>query len=329
MISFENAKKIVFDSVHIRTAEKVDFMDGMGRILAENIFSDQNIPPFDKSAMDGYACKKADLDNILEVVENISAGDKPRMKINKNQCSKIMTGSVIPEGADIVVMVENTEKVDQNHIKCFGNNSKYNICVLGEDCKTGDIVLKSGTLLEPRHIGVLATVGATSPLVYKKPSIGVFVTGSELVEPNMIPEYSHIRNSNAYTILAMLKDNFFEASYFGIVPDKKEMLKEKIIENIENNDVLIMSGAVSMGDYDFIPDILKEIGADILFHGMYVKPGKRMLFATYSDKYIFGLPGNPVSTYIQMQELVIPFLLKSCGLKSKENYLFVNSRKMK
>lgn len=313
MITLEEAQKIMLKSAEPLPTERIHFQNVINRVLAEDVISDLNMPPFDKSAMDGYACRAEDLANTLEVVEIIPAGTAPKKKIGKNQCAKIMTGAMLPQGANTVIIVEDTEKIDQNHIRYLKEKSKPNICYLAEDVKKGDIVLKKGTLIASRHIPVLASVGAVNPMVYKQPKVAVITTGSELVEPDQKPSVSQIRNSNAYSIQALLKEKGFNSQYFGISLDTKEETRQLLTKATEFADVVIFSGAVSMGDFDYVPDVLKEFGVKILFHGVAVKPGKKTIFGKNKNKYFIGVPGNPVSAFMQTQQLIVPFLFKLTG----------------
>ncbi len=317
MIKLEEAKKIMLENALSLDMEELNFLDSLGRILAQDVISDVNMPPFDKSAMDGYACRSEDLTNKLEVVEIISAGSVPQKKVSKNQCAKIMTGAMVPKGADTVIMVEDTEKVDKNHIRYLKDKSKTNICYLAEDILRGDVVLKKGTRISARHIPILASVGLVKPKVYRQPKVAIITTGSELVEPENKPAKSQIRNSNAYSIQAELAQMGISARYYGIAPDTKEATHKLLKKAIEYSDVVIFSGAVSMGDFDYVPDVLKEEGVEILFHGINVKPGKRSIFGRSADKYFIGVPGNPVSAFVQTKLLIIPFLYKLMG----HNYL--------
>ena len=317
MIPFEEAQAIAQKSVHLLGTERIPFENALYYVLAENIEAQEFFPPFDKSAMDGYACRKEDLNEVLEVIEIIPAGKMPQKTIGIKQCAKIMTGGMLPKGADTVIIVEQCEILDKNHIQYHGKSTASNICYRGEDAEQGEIILLKGTKLKPRHIAVLATLGATQPLVYKQPDIGVLVTGSELVEPQNKPEPSQIRNSNGYSILSQLKEQRLSASYYGIVPDDMELTEKTLFKALNHNNVLIMSGAVSMGDFDFIPQVLEKMGFEILFHGVQVKPAKRLLFAQKDKKWVIGLPGNPVSTYVQMQEFVLPFLDQLMGIQDK------------
>ena len=313
MISFEDALKKVLESAHTIGIENVDFENSINRVLAEDIFSDIDMPPFDKSAMDGYACRREDLKNELEVIEVIPAGHWPEKKVGRNQCSKIMTGAPLPPGADTVIMVEQVLEVADSKIYFNGENTKSNVCPVGDDVKTGDVVLKKGTRIGAKHIPVLASVGAVKVKVYKQPHVAVVSTGNELVEPEVKPGLSQIRNSNGYQLVCQVKELGIPAAYSGIAKDNFEDTQAIFEKAMADADVLIMSGAVSVGDYDFVPDVLKTSGFDIHFQGVSVKPGKRTLFATDKNKWFIGVPGNPVSSFVQFETLIKPLLLSITG----------------
>ncbi len=313
MILFENALKMALQTGKTLGIEKIDFMSSVGKVLAEDIQSDINMPPFDKSAMDGYACRHQDIGNKLTVIETIAAGYFPKKQIQKNECAKIMTGAPVPKGADTVIMVEHTRKLSENKIIYLGDSSASNVCKLAEDVKKGDVVLKKGTLLQPRHIPVLASVGATEVLVYKSPKVAIISTGNELVEPRFKPESSQIRNSNAYQLISQARQLGLEAEYMGIAKDTMEDTRKILVEACRKADIIILSGAVSMGDFDFIPLVLKEMKINVLFHGVQTKPGKRTIFGISENKWFIGLPGNPVSTFVQFEMLVKPLIYKIMG----------------
>jgi len=313
MISFDEALNIV-SGINVRlTAENVDFRESCQRVLAENVLSDIEMPPFDKSAVDGYACRKSDILNELEVIEVIPAGKVPEKEIGKNQCSKIMTGAPIPKGADAVMMVEDVEELSENRIKYRKDKVKENICYRGEDIKKGEIVVKSGTIIKPQHIAVMATAGCVVPLVYRKIKIAVISTGDELVEPEIKPTFSQIRNSNAYQLLSQAINTGAEAEYIGIAMDTEESLRNIISKAFDQADIVLLTGGVSMGDFDYVPKILAEFGVDLKFKSIAVQPGRPTLFGTKGEQFIFGLPGNPVSSFVQFELLVKPLIYKLSG----------------
>jgi len=313
MISFEEAYKIVLDQAYTLPVESVEMMDALGRILAEDIIADMEMPPFDKAAVDGYACRFKDIHSQMEVIEIISAGKVPKKRIEKGKCSKIMTGAMLPERADGVLMVEDTESYPGNRIRFLKNKSQKNICYRGEDIKSGDKLIDKGTLLQPQHIAVLATIGEVNPLVYRKARVGIFSTGDELVEPQVSPALSKIRNSNAYQLIAQVRKAGAIPLYFGIALDDPGYLLEKINLTIENNDIVLLTGGVSMGDFDLVPDVLKDAGFDILFKSIAVQPGRPTVFGKKKDRFIFGLPGNPVSSFVLFEILVKPFIMRLMG----------------
>ncbi|MBE0649997.1 MAG: molybdopterin molybdotransferase MoeA [Bacteroidales bacterium] len=313
MISYEEALKLVLENAHTLGIETVSFENSINRVLAVDVVSDVDMPPFNKAAMDGYACRNVDLKNELEVIEVIPAGHWPEKTICENQCSKIMTGAPLPQGADTVIMIEYVKEVAPNKIVFSKEDTKSNVCLLGDDVKTGDVVLKKGTFIKAKHIPVLASAGATQIEVFRQPVVAVVSTGNELVEPEIRPQPSQIRNSNGYQLVAQVKELGLSVRYFGIARDTFEDTDALFQKAIAEADVLIMSGAVSVGDYDFVPEVLKKSGFDIHFHGVSVKPGKRTIFGTHENKWFVGVPGNPVSSYVQFETLIKPLLLKIEG----------------
>ncbi|MFZ4398680.1 MAG: gephyrin-like molybdotransferase Glp [Bacteroidales bacterium] len=328
MIAFEDALKIVLDSAQTIQTEKLELLNTLDRILATDIFSDVNMPPFDKSAVDGFACCKNDFDHKkeLKIIEIIPAGKCPEKEITNGFCSKIMTGAMLPKGADCVVMIEDIE-INNNKIKFIKENTALNICYLSEDICINDLVLSKGCLIQPQHIAVMASVGAWKPEVYKMPKIGVISTGDELVEPHIKPALSQIRNSNAWQLLAQVQKAGGIPNYEGIAADNKVSTYEKISNAMQNNDIVLLTGGVSMGDFDYVPEIMKEIGINILFKSIAVQPGRPTVFGIKDDKYIFGLPGNPVSSFVQFEMLVKPLIKKICGGQYKSSEIILTMGK--
>ncbi len=313
MILFSEALDIILSSAQINSVEEVSFTDSPGRVLAQNIHSDINMPPFDKSAMDGYACREADLDKELELVEVIKAGETPKMSIAPGQCAQIMTGAMVPAGADFVIMVEQSETTKSGKIRFSNGKSRSNICILGEDVQKGDLILEAGTLIGVRHIPVLATVGASKLKVYKQPRVAVLATGTELVEPEIVPGPSQIRNSNAPQMMAQLKSMGLSPVYFGIAPDDEQRTYAMIKNALDQSDILMLSGGVSMGEFDFVPEVLKQLGFELKFQRVAVQPGKPSTFGVRNGKYVIGLPGNPVSSFVIFELLAKPFIYKCMG----------------
>ncbi len=317
MLPFEDAQKIVLENARFLGTERVDFNHSLHRVLAEDIVSDIDMPPFDKAAMDGYACRREDLDMPLKVLETIAAGEVSSKKIDKGECVQVMTGAPVPEGADTVVMVEQTETVEQGVIRFTAGKTQPNIAYKGEDVKKGDIVLTESTFIKPQQIAILASVGCAFPLVAKRPEVMVMSTGDELVEPNEIPGEGQIRNSNSSQLIAQVESCHCNVAYGGIVPDDEEKTKKAIGKALKENDVVILTGGVSMGDFDFVPEMMKQNGVDILFQKVAVKPGRPTVFGKTGSSFIFGLPGNPVSSFIIFELIVKPFLYKQMGYNNK------------
>ncbi len=329
MITFEQALEIVLNQSVATETESISFRDAPGRVLAMPVVSDRDMPPFDKSAMDGYACKRSDLASRMKVVEVIRAGVSPLRSIAPGECSQIMTGAILPEGADTVIKVEEVEEVEEvekvgsqrrsrfsgieKYIRFIGDRTSANICFRGEDMKAGELVLDAGTLMGVRHVPILAALGADTVAVFRQPAVGVMATGTELVEPGEKPGIAQIRNSNAHQMIAQLRSMNMEACYFGIAPDEVDVTRNKIEQALKQSDILILSGGVSMGEFDFVPSILESLGIQILFQKIAIQPGKPTLFGTGNGKYVFGLPGNPVSSYFLFELMIRPFIYKVMG----------------
>jgi molybdopterin molybdotransferase len=318
MISLDQAITIACSKAQALGTETVDLFRSTGRVLAQDVFADADMPPFDKSTMDGYACRREDLDDVLSIVEIIAAGGTPAKKIEKFECSKIMTGARIPIGADTVFMVEYAKDNGCGKVRFTGETTNSNICLQGEDLKKGDLVVPNGIVLKPQHIAMLASVGCVLPIVYKCPDIGIISTGSELVNPEEKPNQSQIRNSNGPQLYAQATMAGFKASDYGIVADNEQLIRKKIEQSIFENDVTILSGGVSVGDFDFVPQIIRELGFEIHFSKISIKPGQHTTFASKENKYIIGLPGNPVSSFIQFEVFVIPFLMQLMNYQQTE-----------
>ena len=293
--------------------ETVDLRRALGRILAEDVYSDLDMPPFDKSAMDGYACRRDDLGRGLEVVETIQAGTAPARSVGKGQCAKIMTGAPLPDGADCVIMVEYTEAAADGRVRFTGAETRDNICRRGEDIQKGQRVLEKGTRLGPQHIAVLASVGRTDARVELKPKVGVIATGDELIEPGELLDPAKIRTSNSYQLFSHVLAAGCAPTYYGIARDTEAEIDAMLKRAIAENDVVLLSGGVSMGDFDLVPGVMENNGIRILFDSVAMKPGKPTTFGVSREVYCFGLPGNPVSTFIQFELLIKPFLFRLMG----------------
>lgn len=340
MIKFERAYEIVMQQPVIPVTETTPLAQSVGRILARDIFSDMDMPPFDKAAVDGYACLRSDPDNhltagnnqtdgdhpkdiILRCLETIPAGTIPGFSITPGFCSRIMTGAMVPPGADCVVMVEDTENLGNDLIKFHATKTNPNICHRGEDIRKGDRILNRGILIGPAEVAVMASAGITNPQAYKFPTVGIISTGDELTDPEKIPATGQIRNSNASQLQAQLRQMGIIARDYGIARDHPEAVGTMIEMAGNENQVVLLTGGVSMGDFDFVPAMMKKTGMDILFETIAIQPGKPTVFAAGKNRWIFGLPGNPVSSFVLFEILVKPFLYKLAGhtMRTREMHL--------
>jgi molybdopterin molybdotransferase len=313
MLKFDEALQIVISSARQLGTERVELGRAFNRVLAEDVVCDTDMPPFTKSVMDGFACRRADLTNELTVVETIPAGTMPKKRIGRNQCAKIMTGAVVPEGADCVIMIEHTEAVARNRIRFIGKDTDTNIAARGEDVKKGDVILRAGVLLRAQHIAVLASCGCARPLVTIAPRVGIIATGDELVEPDQKPTPYQIRNSNSFQLAAQVTGASAIPTNYGIAADTQAGIETALKKAMAENDVVIISAGVSVGDYDLVRDILKQNSVRILFERVAVKPGRPTVFGVAENVFCFGLPGNPVSGFVMFELLVKPFLYKMMG----------------
>ncbi|MHC4917569.1 MAG: molybdopterin molybdotransferase MoeA, partial [Planctomycetota bacterium] len=242
MIQFDEALHIALEHARPVEAERVGLTDACGRVLAEDVASDTDMPPFNKSAMDGYACRREDLASELAVLETVQAGQPPTRPVGPRQCTKIMTGAEVPEGADCVIMVEFTEDAGEGRIRFTGDDTRDNICIRGEDVKSGQVVLARGTLIHPEEIAVLATVGCARPLVARRARLGIISTGDEIVEPSVRPGRSQIRNSNSYQLIAQAERMRAEPVYYGIAADERAALDDVIGRSLDECDAVMLSG---------------------------------------------------------------------------------------
>jgi len=313
MLPFDKALRIVLDSARKLGSESVDIAQAANRILAEDVVSDVDMPPRDISVFDGYACRRQDLANELKIIETIRAGMPPKKKVGPNQCAKIMTGATVPRGANCVFMVELAGNSTVGTIRFIGEKTDDNIRPQGRDIKAGQVVLRSGARIRPQDIAVLAMVGHTEVLVAKRPTVGIIATGDELVEPQSKPSPWRLRNSNSPQLAAQLEDVGAVVTDYGIAKDTAGDIDGTFKKASSENDVVLLSGGVSVGDFDLVPGILRKNNIELLFDKIALKPGKPTVFGVSKNLYCFGLPGNPVSAFVVFELLVKPFLFKLMG----------------
>ncbi len=340
MIEPKEALRIILDEVKLQSVEKVNLMDSLGYVLAEDVFSDMDIPPFDNSAMDGFAIIASDTVGSLRespkkltVLGSLRAGDVSNVKVVSGSALKIMTGAPTPAGADAVVKKEDTF-LNDNEVSVLSEIKKgENIRLAGEDMIKGEKVLSIGTCLKPQQIGLFASLGKSKVKVFKTPTVAIISTGDELVEIDESLKPGKIRNSNTYSLTAQVMLCGANPLSLGIARDNVADTKKKIELGLDNSDVLLTTGGVSMGDYDVVKDVLGDLGAELKFWKVAQKPGMPLAFWRLDDKLIFGLPGNPVSTMVCFEEYVRPAVLKMMGRKlifrSEVNAVFEHDLKKK
>ncbi len=295
--------------------ERVPLDESLGRTLAQDVTADRDMPPFNKSAMDGFACRRADLDAPLRVTDNIPAGRMPKGPVGPGECARIMTGAPVPDGADCVIMLEDTETLHDSTIKFVKDKTATNICPQGEDTKAGAVVLRKGEWVTPAHIAVLAAVGCEKPLVHQQFRVGVLATGDELVDPGATVSDARIRDSNSPQLCAQLRGIRAVPTFYGIARDTEKDIDAMLKRAMAEQDMVLASGGVSAGDFDLVPAILKANGFELLFESVAMQPGRPTVFGRHPGRAIFccGLPGNPVSTFIIFEILLKPFILKLMG----------------
>jgi len=315
MIPFEEAFARAMEKARFLGAEEVLLGEALGRVLAEDAVSDIDMPPFDKAAMDGFACRRADLLGELCVVEELPAGSWPTRSLGPFECARIMTGAPIPRGADCVVMVEKTREALPGRVQIDAEkvSGESYICRRGEDVRSGDAVIRAGTLVTPAVVGMLAAIGCARPRVARRPRVAVLTTGTEIVEAHERPGPAQIRNSNGPQLVAQALSAGALPTYFGALADRAEVISAALERAQAKSDVIILSGGVSAGDYDLVPEILEGHGFSFVFDSVAMQPGRPTVFATDGKTACFGLPGNPVATFTVFELMVRPFLAGLMG----------------
>ncbi len=328
MTSVSEAERIILQYAKPFPVETVSLGKAVGRVLREAMINDRDQPPFNKVLMDGIALnfdswQKGVREFLID--ETIPAGVNPKPLKGPNKCVRIMTGAVVPKGCDCVVPVEQVH-IEGDHAKLKDwtvIRKNQNIRFQGSDGKRGQVLLKAGCRLWATHVGVAASVGKSKIKVSYMPKVAVVSTGDELVDIHQMPKPFQTRMSNSYALQALLTQaQLGEVAIFHVRDDRKTMLK--VLKDILSKfDVLVLSGGVSAGEFDYVPGVLKQLGVKEVFHKVSQKPGKPMWFGAKKNKVVFGLPGNPVSTQMCAYRYVIPFLKKASGLDVKRETIAV------
>lgn len=320
MVSIEEAGKLIARQIPRRKSQCVAITKALGFAAAEDIKSSVPIPPFSNAAMDGYALASAQSAGAtakrpvsLKVVEAIPAGHCSARTLREGECARILTGAPIPSGADAVVMQEDVQVRDGTLILNVPVPNGEHIRFLGEDLNQGETILEKGRRIRPQEIALLAAAGYADVPIFYPPRVAVLSTGDELVEPGGMVAPGMIYDSNSFALLASLASIGIAGTRLGIVPDREERIREKLRVGF-NYDVLLISGGVSAGDYDLVKKVLNEEGVREIFWGVALKPGKPLFFGTHGETLVFGVPGNPVSGFVNFELLIRPALLEWMGL---------------
>lgn len=314
MISYEEAVQILAQFHVLTGIEPIDATQSLGRVLAGDLTSDIDMPRFNRATMDGFAIHSSDIKNTLDVVETIPAGSRFTDILKKGQALRIMTGAPVPDGCDMVVPIEQSHPVGENKVR-FEPNSKTNISPQGEDFKAGDILLQKGQLIKPRHIALMAAIGCTNPLVYKQPKVSIIASGNELIEPANMPVGAQIRNTNSWLLSALISKTGGINVNSCVVGDEMPKTLSTIENSIDKSDILLITGGVSAGDYDLIPQAIESLGGKLIIRKINIQPGKPITFAVLKEKPVFGIPGNPVAAFVTFELFIDPFLNQMMGNK--------------
>ncbi len=325
VVDFDKALKIVLAhaaGLAIPAAESLPLLDCDDRVLAEPVLADRDQPPFDRSTRDGFAVRAADFGtSSLRIIGQVRAGEQWQGgALQPGDAIQIMTGAPIPDGADAVVMVEHVEQVDGAIRPADGRTirSGSNIVPRGSEARRGERVLPAGVLIKGAEIALAAACGRSTLNVFRKPTVTIVATGDELVEVDATPDLQQIRNSNSYGLASLVTRAGGEAIRLPIAPDLRPELEE-IIRTARRSDLMLLSGGVSMGEYDLVEEVLQSLGAEFFFTGARMQPGKPVVFGRLPaanglpDQFFFGLPGNPVSTQVTFHCFVEPLLHAMAG----------------
>lgn len=320
-ISLEEAQGLLLQAVAAVKTCEVSLANAVGRIVSQDIQTNINLPPFDKSPLDGYALQAGDTaaaslvkPAVLEVIEEVRAGYMPQRQVTAGKAIKVMTGAPIPEGADVIVKFEDVQRIDKQVEIYEPLAAGSNIIRAGEDVCQGEIIATKGTILNPPLVGLLAAIGVATVPVVSKTKVAILSTGDEVIDPSEKLRPGKIYNSNLHSVSAYCSQLGAEPVAIGIVPDEKTAIVERITQAAAQADLVITTGGVSVGDYDIIPFALKQMGAEIIFWKIDMKPGSPIIAAKYQDKLIIGLSGNPAAAFITFDLLVVPVIKKMLGI---------------
>lgn len=320
MIPFKIAQKIIVSkTATLAGVEQVAFLDSLGRVLAEDIRATSDLPPFDRATVDGFALRCADAKGAsekchtwLRIVDVVRAGRPSQKTLKKGEAIKIMTGGVLPKGVDAVVMKEFTECGKSSVCVLRGVSKGHGISFRAESAKKGKVLLAKGAKVTSGVVSLLATLGISRVKVYRRPRVAILVTGNELLGVGAKLAPGKIRSSNQFGLFAQVQEAGGEPVILGIARDTLQETRGKILKGLKG-DMLIISGGVSVGDFDLVPKVLKSLGVKIFIEKVSMQPGKPLIFGKKGKTYVFGLPGNPVSTMVCFYEFAALCLSKLSG----------------
>jgi molybdopterin molybdotransferase len=320
VLSPEEALAHILSTVRVLEPERVLLLEAAERVLAEDVAADRDIPPGDNSAMDGYAVRGEDMTGEqvrLRVVGDVAAGHEPETPVGPGEAVRIMTGALIPEGADTVVRFEDT-RLEGEWVEILDPpRPGKNVRAGGEDVKEGQVVLQPGKVLRPQEIGMMAALGHMEVSVIRRPRVAILATGDEIVRPDETPGPSQIRDANSYTVAAQVKRYGGIPLILGVARDQEALIRQGVREALEHQaDFIVTSGGVSVGDFDLVKQILTAEGR-MHFWSLNQKPGRPMAFGDIDGVPLIGLPGNPVSTMVSTELYVRPSLLKMQGFTNR------------
>jgi molybdopterin molybdotransferase len=317
VIPVDEALAIVLRETAPLAAEEVPLGDALGRVLAEDVPADADLPPFDRAAMDGYALRAQDTTGAstatLEVIGELRAGEWPQRAVGAGQALRIMTGAPVPAGADAVQPVERTRALEGGRVEIAGEVGRgANVALRGCEVRGGETMLARGRRLDPSALAVLAAVGRVRPRVARRPLLSILVTGDEVVDAAATPARGQVRNSNGPALAAQARLAGAEVRLLGVAGDRMDAIASALAAG-DDSDVLVVSGGVSAGDYDLVEPVLLEAGAVFFFIAVAIKPGAPLVFGRRGKTLVFGLPGNPVSAQVTCELFVRPCLLRLQG----------------
>lgn len=324
MVTVEEAERIILEQTKDYGTESIYFENALGRVLAEDIYADRDLPPYNRVTMDGIAINYAAIENGIrsfKIVATQAAGEVPFEINHPSECIEIMTGAALPSTTDTVIRYEDLKTENGTATLTTDNITKgQSIHAKGTDIKQNAVAITANQFITPSHINTIGSVGKTNLLVKKLPKVVIISSGDELVEVNETPNAFQIRKSNNYTIKAVLQQYNIEADMLHI-PDDAAITKQQIEKCLQQYDVIILCGGISMGKFDYVPAALEELSVKKLFHKVQQRPGKPFWFGQHDNGVlVFAFPGNPVSTFMCLHRYFLPWLEKSLGINKPNVY---------